>query len=491
MESRLKTACCYIRVSTDQQEEFSPDTQVKRIREYCKSNHILLVDIYKDLGISGRTADKRPDFQKMIAMAKSKEHPYDYILVWKFSRFARNQEESIVYKSMLKKDNVEVLSVSEPLPDGAIGGLVERIFEWMDEYYSIRLSGEVIRGMTEKANRGGYLTGACYGYERRPGEAVARINKEQAAVVRRIFELYADEGYSFRSIARLLNSQNIRTRSGKLWDLSSVRYILDNPFYIGKIRWNYLYHKTKTRKPQEEWIIADSRHEAIIDAELWEKAAARLSVSYSSSPLTGKSHPRVHWLVGLVKCHYCGGPMNCCYSGKPKNGERHRLLRCHNHTAKGTCEHVNSVRLDALEYMVLSALKDVFQDSEWNIEQEAEKKMSLPPAVDYSGRLRSLSQQEKRIKEAYRNGIDTLEEYRENKAIIQAEREKLLLAMEAQTKKEAVCLSLRHQFGDILQVLQSDADIMKKYDVLSAFIDKIDYDAENGKLDFTFAMRDF
>ena len=74
----------------------------------------------------------------MIALAKSKEHPIDTIIVWKFSRFARNQEESIVYKSLLKKNDVDVVSISEPLVDGPFGSLIERIIEWMDEYYSIR-----------------------------------------------------------------------------------------------------------------------------------------------------------------------------------------------------------------------------------------------------------------------------------------------------------------------------------------------------------------
>lgn len=68
---------------------------------------------------------------KMVGLAKSKEHPFDVILVWKFSRFARNQEESIVYKSLLKKNHVEVVSVSEPLIDGPFGTLIERIIEWM------------------------------------------------------------------------------------------------------------------------------------------------------------------------------------------------------------------------------------------------------------------------------------------------------------------------------------------------------------------------
>ena len=101
----------------------------------------------------------------VIAQAKSPEHPYDVILVWKFSRFARNQEESIVYKSMLKKDRVDVISVSEPVIDGPFGSLIERIIEWMDEYYSIRLSGEVLRGMKEKALRNGYQSSPCLGYE--------------------------------------------------------------------------------------------------------------------------------------------------------------------------------------------------------------------------------------------------------------------------------------------------------------------------------------
>ena len=108
----------YVRVSTDKQEELSPDSQEKLLKEYAKKNNIILLQIFYEIGVSGRKANKRPQFQEMIASAKSKEHPVDVILVWKFSRFARNQEESIVYKSLLKKqNNVDVISVSEPLVD--------------------------------------------------------------------------------------------------------------------------------------------------------------------------------------------------------------------------------------------------------------------------------------------------------------------------------------------------------------------------------------
>ena len=157
----------YIRVSTDKQEELSPDAQLRLLKEYAEKNNLIIPNefIFQDNGISGRKAEKRPEFQHMIALAKSKEHPIDCIIVWKFSRFARNQEESILYKSLLKKNNVEVLSISENTT-GEFGTLIERIIEWMDEYYSTRLSGEVFRGMSESAMRGNYLTKPPVGYDK-------------------------------------------------------------------------------------------------------------------------------------------------------------------------------------------------------------------------------------------------------------------------------------------------------------------------------------
>lgn len=68
----MKTVCAYIRVSTDSQEEYSPDAQIRLLKEYAASHDMTIIDIYQDLGISGRNADKRPQFQDMIAMAKSK-----------------------------------------------------------------------------------------------------------------------------------------------------------------------------------------------------------------------------------------------------------------------------------------------------------------------------------------------------------------------------------------------------------------------------------
>ena len=146
----MKIGAAYVRVSTEDQIEFSPDSQIKKIKEYAKQNDIILPEefIFIDEGISGKYAKKRPEFMKMIGTAKMKPKPFDVILVWKFSRFARNRQDSIVYKSMLRKDyNVDVVSITEQLSNDPTSILIEALLEAMDEYYSINLAQEVKRGM--------------------------------------------------------------------------------------------------------------------------------------------------------------------------------------------------------------------------------------------------------------------------------------------------------------------------------------------------------
>lgn len=235
----VKYAYGYIRVSTHDQEEISPDSQEHLLRDYATKNNIVILKIFTDLGISGRKANKRPGFQEMIGLAKGDDRPVDLILVWKFSRFARNQEESIVYKSLLKKQhNVDVVSVSEPLSDNPFGSLIERIIEWMDEYYSIRLSGEVYRGMKENALRGAYQARPPLGYKVVEHGKPPVIVPEEAKIVRTIFEKYTNEGMSFFDIARYLNSLGLKTSHGKPFERRSVEYIIQNPSYCGMIRWN-------------------------------------------------------------------------------------------------------------------------------------------------------------------------------------------------------------------------------------------------------------
>ena len=102
MEDLLKVGAAYIRVSDERQDEYSPDSQLKKIREYAAKEGYIIPDeyVFYDDGISGKSVKNRDKFNLMIATAKDKSHPFDRIYVWKLSRFTRNQEESIVYKTL-------------------------------------------------------------------------------------------------------------------------------------------------------------------------------------------------------------------------------------------------------------------------------------------------------------------------------------------------------------------------------------------------------
>ena len=161
-------AAAYIRVSTDDQIEFSPASQLNQLRIYAQNHQLLLLDshIYMDEGISGRTAARRPAFLKMISAARETPRPFDVILVWKYSRFARSRQDSIFYKSLLRREcGIDVISITEPLSDDPTSILMEALLEAMDEYYSVNLGQEVRRGMQEKFKRGGVVSIPPFGYQ--------------------------------------------------------------------------------------------------------------------------------------------------------------------------------------------------------------------------------------------------------------------------------------------------------------------------------------
>ena len=475
----------YVRVSTDKQEELSPDSQAKLLKDYAQKNGIIISNIFYELGISGRKAEKRPEFQKMIAQAKSSDHPVDAILVWKFSRFARNQEESIVYKSLLKKKhNVDVISVSEPLVDGPFGSLIERIIEWMDEYYSIRLSGEVTRGMMEKAQRGGYQARPPLGYRIVEHGKPPVIVPEEAEIVKIIFQKYANEHCGIFDIARHLNLHGFKTSRGKSFERRSVEYILQNPTYCGMIRWNRRENETNEIRPKEEWIIADGQQPAIISKDLFDKAQARYEREYKPKG-TRPSSTYKHWLSGLMKCPACGRTM---IAKTIKSGKRtYCYFTCYGYT-KGKCLANNSVSSLKLEPAVLSSIKDVLDTGRIvyrYVPPENE------PAADMTAilaeQLKKNAEKFDRIKEAYRNGVDTLEEYKANKQLVQQEKDRLEEQLKEAAKNnsdpESAESNLLERVRNVYEIISSDAvDNTVKNEILKSVIEKIVYDRESDEL---------
>ncbi len=472
----------YVRVSTDKQEELSPDSQEKLLRDYAKSNNIVLLEIFFEIGISGRKADKRPEFQKMISSAKSSEHPVDVILVWKFSRFARNQEESIVYKSLLKKQhNVDVISVSEPLADGPFGSLIERIIEWMDEYYSIRLSGEVFRGMKENASRGAYQARPPLGYRIVERGKPPVIVPEEAKIVQIIFEKYVNDRMGLFDIARYLNNLGFKTSHGKSFERRSVEYILQNPSYCGMIRWNRTENATNRIKDQSEWILTDGAQEAIISKELFDTAQKQYKATYKPSGKRPSSTYR-HWLSGLMKCPVCGRTMTA-NTMRRANGEPYSYFTCYGYS-KGKCEKPNGISSNTIEKEVISCIKNALDTRQVEYElREYKPAESINECALIEERLSGLKGKEDRIRASYREGIDTLEEYRENRALIQKEREALELQLKelqtpnAPSGQHDPAADMLRKIKSVFEILLSDSyTYVQKNEALKQIIDKIVYD---------------
>ena len=481
--SERKTGAIYIRVSTDKQEELSPDAQLRLLMDYAKTNHtdIPMEYIFQDNGISGRKANKRPAFQQMIALAKSKEHPIDTIIVWKFSRFARNQEESIVYKSLLKKNNVDVVSVSEPLIDGPFGSLIERIIEWMDEYYSIRLSGEVMRGMTQNAIRGHYQSDAPIGY-RSPGNKKPPEKDPKTVQIPIMMKDLLLSGSSLLQIARKLNEQGYRTKHGNLWDARGVRYVLENPFYAGISRWNYT-DRGRQLKPADEVIYTKGNWEPLWDKATLEEIKKHLTMNMRKAKSRDVSTAK-HWLSGLLICSSCGGTL--AYSGT-KNS---RGFQCWKYT-KGFCNESHYIGIRPIEKMVIEYLESILHSPAIvytvisSASADADSKLA-----DLEKQLQKVENKEKRIKAAYLNEIDSLEEYKANKAALLKERAaiekniKLLTISNTDMSKEEMDKKMKQNISALLTVLQDDsADYVQKGNMMRNGVDHIVFDRGNTSLD--------
>lgn len=484
MTEKLRSGYGYIRVSTHDQEELSPDSQERLLRDYARANGIVLEYIYSDAGISGRKADKRPAFQEMIANAKSKEHPVDVLLVWKFSRFARNQEESIVYKSLLKKAGVEVISVSEPLADGPFGSLIERIIEWMDEYYSIRLSGEVKRGMLENATRGKHQTIAPFGYRMKDGELY--VQPDEAEYVRLLFHKYYYDHIGFLPLARWLNSLGIKTIRGNIWENRTVKYILQNPVYKGYTRWNV--GKQNMRKgpaiTSPDMICVKGSHEPIIDEELFDKVQERLASQYIMPK--AKTAAYKHWLGNLVKCSSCGASLSFAPAAKG--------FQCAKYT-RGQCKVSHYVAAYLLEQALFDALDGFISSGsiEYTVEEVAPAQHSDELAI-LKDSLEKMESREKRIKVAYQNGIDTLEEYKENKALLQKEKDRLQARIDELETRPTEAPSDHHhemlsRIKNVVDILKSEAPYELKFDAIRSICDKIVYNKNAKNIDIYCVFR--
>lgn len=473
----LRIGAAYIRVSTDDQLEYSPESQLEKIQGYAKANGIIIPPEYifmEEEGRSGRSTKKRTEFNRMIGTAKLKPKPFDVLLLWKFSRFARSREDSILYKSMLRRDlGIEVVSVSEPIGEDKMSILIEAMIEAMDEYYSINLAEEVRRGMTQRAKAGRPNTYAPIGYRMQDGAYVP--DPDTAPIVRKIYEDFVG-GRGLLQISHELTTLGVRSRFGNPIDNRGIKYILRNPVYIGKVRW------TPTGRTRRVWdnpdtITMDGGHEPLVPRELYDQAQALLDERERRYGRYSREDGKPFALKGLVRCSCCGATLSRMKSHHDRKGGP--SLQCHNY-AKGRCPESHGIQITKLTDEVLKQITDDFRQLDFGILSADGQRLQSDNSAELIARQISREEQKlERIREAYEAGVDTLEEYRQRKAAI--EQRIATLRDSAPPPAEPISpadFAAAHA-ADLEKLKDPDGDPAEQNEILRGFVRQIIFDRKN------------
>lgn len=473
----MKTAAAYIRVSTDDQVEYSPASQFEKIREYAKRNNYILPDeyIYVDEGISGRHTAKRAAFNEMIGTAKQKPKPFDAILLWKFSRFARNREDSIVYKSMLRKQcGIDVISISENVGDDKMSVLIEALIEAMDEYYSINLSEEVKRGMNEKASRGEAVSIPSFGYYIKDGKYYP--DPETSHVVKKIYNDFLS-GKGMRTIAAEINDSGYRTRRGNRFENRTIKYILQNPVYIGKIRWTPT-GKADHRSQSPDTLIIDGTHEPIIDSDMWDQVQKKINAMPTTKYMRQSNPKEPFMLQGLVRCSACGATLT--------RSANHSSLQCYAY-AHGKCKTSHSISIKKINKLLLSLIENASLTGDFKLEMNPVKVNHR--VKDFSAMIAKENKKLERIRDAYENEVYTLEEYKNSRAQIMNRIEELnkqqniIVSPDEKAKRKII----QNKLSAFLPALKSPAvSESNKNIMLKSVIQRIVFYRSTGGIDVFF-----
>lgn len=362
MISDMSKVAIYARYSSDKQREASIEDQVRLCKERAAREGWTVCSTYKDQAISGASL-MRPGIQALTQDAQGRKS--DLILTESLDRISRDQEDIAGVYKRLRFAGVAMLTLSE----GPVSELHIGLKGTMGALYLKDLADKTRRGLRGRVEAGKSGGGNSYGYDvvvqfSETGEAVRgerRINDEEAATVRHIFNECA-AGKSPKAIAHALNKRKIPGPSGKGWGPSTINGnwrrgtgILNNELYIGRLVWNRLAYiknpdtgnRVSRLNDESEWIVKDVPELRFIDQDLWDRVKERQAGLRKLPEFHEKQRPRMR-LSYLLKCGACGG-------GFSKISQNH--YGCSTARNKGTCDNRLTVRQDELEGLVIAALR--------------------------------------------------------------------------------------------------------------------------------------
>ena len=303
-EDGFERAVIYLRVSTKEQAEMGGEVEgfsIPAQRAACKrkadSLGAVIDEEFVDRGESAKTAD-RPELMKMLRYLQ--ENPVNHVIVHKVDRLARNRADDVVITMEIRNAGATLVSCSENIDETPSGLLLHGIMSSIAEFYSQNLATEVVKGMSQKAMRGGTTYKAPLGYRHvralENGREVrgVELDPERAPLVRWAFEAYAGGDWTLHRLLDELNERGLTSRPGrrtasKPIGLTVLHRMLRNPYYTGIVTY--------------QGVNYPGKHEALIGNRLFERVQSMLTAhNYAGE----RQYVHNHYLKGSVFCGTCG-----------------------------------------------------------------------------------------------------------------------------------------------------------------------------------------
>lgn len=350
----------YLRDSGGEEQELSTEQQLAQVRTWCSENNFTLHDVFIDEARTASSTTARTAFKQMISAFKDPACPAKDLVIWKFSRFARNIDDAQYYKALLRRTGITIHSIKDTIPEGLNGRFFEAAVDWMNAKYLEDLSIDVKRGLHHNLKTHGAVGGTPpRGFTRKQFKIGTHRNGQVHLVSRWVPDPEtwdrAKLAWQMRAAGASLNE--IRKATGNLYTTNSgLQHFFRNRLYIGELCYG-------------GQVIPDYV-EPMIDQNTWDRVQAineARSIKNTPAGIDNPHHPRrkksTYLLSGLVYCAHCGSLMNGETHTHTKKNHVNYYYACRNHKLNKGCKARNLPR-HTVEEAVIEALLEHLQDPE-------------------------------------------------------------------------------------------------------------------------------
>ena len=453
---------------------------------------------YADRGISGKDIKSRPALKELLSDAEEKK--FQMVISWKINRISRKLEDVLKIVNLLENNNISFKSYSEPFETNTPAGKMQfHMMALIGEFERGTIAQNVKMGMCAKARAGEWCGGRVLGYDLVPVEnqegtkrrkTKLTINEIEARSVGLIFNEYSN-GKGYKAITNQLNKLGYKTKKGNDFSVGSIREILTNPVYIGKVRYNVRqnWSEKRRRNINANPIITDGIHEPIIDEGLWDKVQA---IMESKKGKPSRIYDGEYPLTGILRCPKCGAGMVISRTtNKLADGTKKRIAYycCGAWKNKGTSVcNSNTIRVDKANEYVFTKISELLSNEKMvetivnNINKERHKKIN--PAKKELERidkeLEKIDRKKTKLFEAYEEDLISKEEFKERKdelnkraKSLQEEKEPLLVTLSDDVSEEIPYGFIKSILENFSKVLTESATREQQKKLLHMIISEI------------------